>query len=303
MDLKEQSYMLAIEKYEGIKPAAESLHISPPALSVFLSNLESRIGARLFDRLGKRFIPTEIGKLYLKNASEMMRIREQYAQKLSQLKNGTAGTVRFGIHPRRTLNLLAPVLTQFAIKYPEVQVYPFEGSSPRMYELLLAGELDFIIVNDVHNDPHLKYLPLYQDKLVVVLSDSYSVTEQSILLPNQTIPWINLSHFNGERFILQKPEQSSRFYEDQAIAHSKAKPGQIFVIENLESACQMAAEGYGIAFTFEHYIRHFSYEKNITYYLSGDVSLTVNYYIVTRDGKFISDYTHELIDIIKVIVS
>jgi len=299
MELKEQSYMLAIEQYEGIKSAAESLHISPPALSVFLSNLESRIGARLFDRLGKRFIPTEIGKLYLKNAKEMMRIREQYELELAQHKNGTAGTVRFGIHPRRTLNLLAPVLTQFAIKYPEVQVFPFEGSSPRMYELLLDGELDFIIVNYVNNDPHLKYLPLYQDKLVVVLSDSYSVAEQSVLLPNQTIPWIDLSHFNGERFILQKPDQSSRFYEDQAIAWSQAKPGQIFIIENLESACQMAAEGYGIAFTFEHYIRHFSYKKNITYYLAGDVNLAVNYYIVSRDGKFIPDYTHELIDIIK----
>ena len=36
MDMKEQVYMLAIEKYKGIKDAAQSLHISPPALSIFL---------------------------------------------------------------------------------------------------------------------------------------------------------------------------------------------------------------------------------------------------------------------------
>ena len=40
MDMKEQVYMLAIEKYKGIKDAAQSLHISPPALSIFLSNLQ-----------------------------------------------------------------------------------------------------------------------------------------------------------------------------------------------------------------------------------------------------------------------
>lgn len=299
MDLKEQSYMLAIEKFEGIKTASEYLHISPPALSMFLSNLENRIGARLFDRLGKRFVPTEIGRLYLQNAREMLRIRDQYTAELSLLQKGSAGTVRFGIHPRRTLNLLAPVLTQFAALYPDIQVRPYESSSPAMYELLLNGELDFIIVNYVHDDPHLKYLPLYQDRLVAVLSESYDVSGQSILLSGQSIPWIDISAFNGERFILQKPDQSSRMFEDKAIAYSNARPGHIFVIENLESACQMAAEGYGIAFTFEHYIRHFSYPKNIVYFLAGDINQTVNYYIATREGKYIADYTHVLIGLIK----
>ena len=50
MDMKEQVYMLAIEKYKGIKDAAQSLHISPPALSIFLSNLEERSGVHFFDR-------------------------------------------------------------------------------------------------------------------------------------------------------------------------------------------------------------------------------------------------------------
>ena len=63
--------MLAIEKYKGIKDAAQSLHISPPALSIFLSNLEERSGVHFFDRIGKQFIPTQAGKIYLEHARKI----------------------------------------------------------------------------------------------------------------------------------------------------------------------------------------------------------------------------------------
>ena len=54
MDMREQLYMLEIEKHRGIKDAAQALHISPPALSIFLGNLEERTGTRFFDRIGNR---------------------------------------------------------------------------------------------------------------------------------------------------------------------------------------------------------------------------------------------------------
>ena len=66
---------------------------------------------------------------------------------------------------------------------------------------------------------------------------------------------IDLKEFNGERFILQKPEQSSRHYTDLVIAHDHAEPGSIFLLENLESSAQLAAEGYGISFNFYQYMR------------------------------------------------
>ena len=77
MDMKEQVYMLAIEKYKGIKDAAQSLHISPPALSIFLSNLEERSGVHFFDRIGKQFVPTEAGKIYLEHAKEMKSLADE----------------------------------------------------------------------------------------------------------------------------------------------------------------------------------------------------------------------------------
>ena len=87
MDMREQLYMLEIEKHRGIKDAAQALHISPPALSIFLGNLEERTGTRFFDRIGKQFVPTEAGKIYLEHAKEMIKIEAHYENLSAVEKN------------------------------------------------------------------------------------------------------------------------------------------------------------------------------------------------------------------------
>ena len=170
--------MLAIEKYKGIKDAAQSLHISPPALSIFLSNLEERSDVHFFDRIGKQFIPTQAGKIYLEHARKMINIRDDYEDELKKYIHGSSGTIRFGIHPRRTLYLLSQVLPRFSARYPDVELIPYEASSERMVELLLNGELDFAIINLTSDHPLLEYHLLYEDYMVAVVAADHPVCKK-----------------------------------------------------------------------------------------------------------------------------
>lgn len=295
MDMKEQMYMLAIDKYGGIKAAADSLHISPPALSIFLSSLEDRIGVHLFDRIGKQFLPTEAGKLYLDHARRMMEIRDHYELELKRQLEGITGKVCFGIQPRRSLYLLAPVLTKFSAQFPQIEVIPCEESSPQMLEHLRSGALDFIITNTQTDHPSILYMPLYQDHLVAVLAADHPACSKAEALPGQPIPWLDLTCLNGSRFILQKPDQAIRYYTDQVMTQTGVQPGRIFILENMETACQLAAEGYGVAFNYLHFIRHFQYEKPVSIFLTGNENLPIHYFIATLKGKELNPHTHALI--------
>lgn len=299
MDLREQAYILAISKYGSIKQAAEELHISPPTLSVFLSTLENNIGVKLFDRLGKRFIPTEAGRLYISTAQNMMNLRNSYEAQLSDLKNGVTGTISFGIQPRRTLFLLASALKEFTAQYPNVQVNTCEETTDTTVPMLLRGELDFIITHRVMNDPVLTYTPFYQDHLVLVMAADHPMADRGRFLPGRSTPWIDLSLFKEDRMILQQPDQSSRACTDKALRFAQVKPKQAFLVANLESASQLAAEGLAIAFNFESYIRTFSYVRPVRYFYVGDPEETINYYIVCRKDKYMANYTHTFIELLK----
>ena len=58
MNTREQEYMLALDRTRSITRAAEQLHVTQPTLSLFLTNLEKRLGTPLFHRLGKKLVPT-----------------------------------------------------------------------------------------------------------------------------------------------------------------------------------------------------------------------------------------------------
>ena len=236
----------------------------------------------------------------MEHAKEMIKIEAHYENELQKYMGGSSGTIRFGIHPRRTLYLLAKALPVFSARYPDVKLVPYEESTEQMIRHLLAGELDFAIVNESSSHPLLEYRPLYEDYMVAVVSAGHPLcTGAAKKSRKDSCPRIDLKQFNGERFILQKPDQSSRHYTDLAIAYDHAEPGQVFLLENLESACQLAAEGYGIAFNFYQYMKHFHYPKPVRCFRIGNPADTTSYSIVTLKGKQTLPAMEELIRLLR----
>lgn len=299
MNLREQEYILAIAKFQSLKGAAEFLSVSPPTLSVFLSSLEQSLGVPLFNRFGKKFVPTEMGAAYIRYAQEMTFLNRQWESQLSSLKHGEQGVVRLGLHPRRTTYLLPAALRELNILHPKVDVKIYEGSSEELFHLLINGEVDLIINNQTNPSPVLDFLPFYRDRLVAVLSPLHPLASQAVTPPGCSLPWIDLSLFAGETFILQLPDQSSRLYTDRALAYAGIRPTRFYMLENLEAAAQMAAEGLGVAFNFLGYIQHFSYSKPISFFLAGDPSVFIDYYIIRRKDAYLAPQVADFIQILQ----
>lgn len=297
MELREQHYVLALGKYRSIKKAAEALHVTPPTLSVFLSTLERQLGTKLFDRLGKTFVPTDAGRIYLEAAEKMVQLEEEYQARLGDLLKGITGKIEFGIHLRRTSWLLPPVLQRFLKECPQVEVRTHELPSEPAYQGLFQGNLDFIIANTKKEQPILHYEPLYEDHLVVVLPAGHPACQKAKEL-SPGVFWLDLSLLQDECFILQLPEQSSRVYTDTFLQQAGITPRRSIILSNLETASQMAGEGIGIAFNFEQYIRHFSYSKKVRYFRIGSCQ-SIPYSIVTRKDKYLPAYTKRLIQLFR----
>ena len=102
MDLREQEYVVALARHQSITKAAEELYISQPTLSIFLNRLEERMGVPLFDRVGKRLVPTCAGALYVRSAREMLAIQNEFRGELNDMIQGSAGRLRLGLHLRRS---------------------------------------------------------------------------------------------------------------------------------------------------------------------------------------------------------
>ena len=210
MDLREQEYVVALARHQSITKAAEELYISQPTLSIFLNRLEERMGVPLFDRVGKRLVPTCAGALYVRSAREMLAIQNEFRGELNDMIQGSAGRLRLGLHLRRSRYLLPKVLTEFERSYPQVEVTVAETSSRDMEQRLLDGDLDLILTNRFFQRDKLDVIPIYNDHLVAAIPPEHPACAQARELPGHRYLWLDLKLLAEERFILQAPEQSVR---------------------------------------------------------------------------------------------
>lgn len=299
MDLREQEYVVALAKHQSITRAAEELYITQPTLSIFLNRLEERMGVPLFDRVGKRLVPTCAGELYVRSAREMLAIQNEFRGELSDMIKGYAGQLRLGLHLRRSRYLLPKVLTEFESSHPQVEVTVTETSSRDMEQQLLDGDLDLILTNRFFQRDKLETLPIYNDHLVMALPADHPVCSQSRELSGHSYPWLDLKLLADERFILQTPEQSVRIFTDAAFSYAGISPRRSFIIENMETAVQMAAEGYGAAFNYESYVKYFHYEKPVRFFLVGFADFTVPIAVAYRKGGYLPEFVITFIKLLQ----
>ena len=78
-DLKAARYITALTQYKTIRKTAESLYISPSALSMYIRHIEEELGTPLFLRDKKNFTPTVIGEKYIRRCYEILKIDRESA--------------------------------------------------------------------------------------------------------------------------------------------------------------------------------------------------------------------------------
>lgn len=299
MDLREQEYVVALARHGSIGKAAQELFVSQPTLSIFLNRLEERLGIRLFERIGKRLTLTYAGELYVKSAREMLILQNQFQGVLGDLISGCTGRLRLGLHLRRSSFLLPCILSEFSSRYPGVEVLLKEDISSVIEKMLLEGELDLILTNRFFNKDKLDIVPVYEDRLIMSIRADHPLCSHAKHHPGHTYPWLDLKLLEKETFILQSPEQSIRIFTNAALSFASVIPQNTFVIENMETAAQMAAEGYGVAFNYESYIRQFHYAKPIKVFEVGFSNFIIPVSLAYRKGSFLPSYTSDFIGLVK----
>lgn len=299
MDLREQEYVVTLAKHGSITKAADELFITQPTLSIFISRLEERMGVRLFDRVGKRFIPTYAGEIYLKKARQMLVLEHQFHAQLSDLIAGYTGRLRLGIHSRRSTYLLPTVLTEFHSRYPQIEVILTENNSKVMEDMVLSGDLDLVITNRFFDKDKLEIVPIYQDRLILSVPADHPACQTAKEIQGHVFPWIDVTLLKEERFILQAPAQSIRSFTDSALSQAGVIPKKTFIIENMETAAQMTAEGYGVSFNYESYIKYFHYDKPIASFEFSSSDFSFPIAVVYRKGSYLSAYFTDFIALVK----
>ncbi|MBT2774675.1 LysR family transcriptional regulator [Halomonas sp. ISL-60] len=194
MDTQSLQAFLAVADTQSFSRAAEQLHLTQPAVSKRIATLESQVGTRLFDRIGRRIALTEAGSVLLPQARRILLTVEDSRRALANLSGQVGGKLTLATSHHIGLHRLPPLLKQYTQRHPEVTLDLHFLDSEQAYQGVLDGTLEMAVVTLApHPHEQLQVVELWRDRLCFACAIDHPLNHQP---PQSELSLIDLCEYN-----------------------------------------------------------------------------------------------------------
>jgi LysR family transcriptional regulator, benzoate and cis,cis-muconate-responsive activator of ben and cat genes len=146
MELRHLRYFVAAAEAENVSRAAVRLHVSQPALSRQIRDLEEELGFFLFERGAKSVRLTEAGKAFLREARAVLQRADEAVNTARAIDAGGRTELHVGYAPSPTVRIMPPTLRAFQAQFPMVRVRLHDLSTEEMLAGVREGKLQVALL-------------------------------------------------------------------------------------------------------------------------------------------------------------
>ena len=145
-ELRLVRYWVAVAEEGNITRAAERLHLSQPALSAAVRQLEAQLGVALLDRSDRVLQVTPAGELLLREGRGLLAAADGVFEAVRGMDRAPVGRLRVGLTPTARYGLARELLAACAAEAPGVMLYPSEDATGALLRDVRGGRLDLAVV-------------------------------------------------------------------------------------------------------------------------------------------------------------
>jgi DNA-binding transcriptional LysR family regulator len=162
LELQQLRQVVALAEHGSFVRASAALHISQPALSRSIQNLERRFGSSLFLRSAVGVVPTDLGRLYIERARDLLRMADELEGEAIGHAALRTGRVDVGGGAYPSDSFLGPAAARFVEQFPRIGVHLHSGNWDDLAQLLRSRKLDFFVAETslLTREPDLDVAPM-----------------------------------------------------------------------------------------------------------------------------------------------
>lgn len=243
MNLKQLEAFVHVADGRSFSKAAKELFLTQPTVSAHISSLEKELDARLFVRNTKEVDLSSDGELLYKYAKQMVELEHKIEQTFLERPEDEQGCITIAASTVPAQYLLPAVLARFMEKYPKEQFRVMETDSARVVELIVEEKVDVGFTGTILEKKHCKYVPFYQDELVVITPNNEHYRE--FRENEEDISWVK-----NEPVILREEGSGTRKEAEKQLKKRGIEIGKLKLvasIENQETIKKSVRNGMGIS--------------------------------------------------------
>ncbi|HEX7784753.1 MAG TPA: LysR family transcriptional regulator, partial [Methylomirabilota bacterium] len=151
MEVRHLRYFVAVADSAGVSAAARRLRITQPALSRQIRDLETQLGVRLFDRVGRRLRLTSGGQDLLRRCRSVLTDVTAIEEHARDIRQGTTGLLSVGATPQTLESVVAEFLVRFRRRHPAVDIQLVEDGGLALIRRVERGDVH-VALSVAHGD-------------------------------------------------------------------------------------------------------------------------------------------------------
>ena len=236
-DLPDIKLFVNIEEANSLTRGAERSHMSLPAASIRIKNLEEGLGVKLLYRTSQGVTLTPPGQAFMHHARLVLQQLADLRGDLSEYVKGTRGHVRMFANTTAMAEFLPALLPQFLASHPDVNVDLKERLSHDIVRAVSEGKVDVgILAGNVRTDG-LEILPFREDRLVLVVPPAHPLADRGRIDFNEAL---------AHDFVGMVEASAIHAFLAQAAGDLNRPIKMRIQVGNFETACRMIEAGVGI---------------------------------------------------------
>ena len=287
--LRQLQIFIAICKSGSTSSAAESVSLSQSATSASLNELESLLGANLFDRIGKKLVLNENGRQILPQAMQAIDIGNSIEDQFGANEQKIKSTLHIGASTTIGNYLLPSLLSEYSKKVaiiPRIEV----ANTSNIASAVANFEVDFGFIEGPCHEADLLVEKWIEDELIIVCSKNHPLAEKNRKSK------VNAKDLSGAQWLLREPKSGTRETVELLLSAHLDAVNSAGEFSNSEAIKHSAAEGLGIACLSRSAVSDLEDLGKLVELSTTLPQLTRNLYIIQNRHKVISRWNQGFLE-------
>jgi len=230
--------LVALQQAGGVSQAARLLHLTQPAFTYRVQELERRCGVTLFDREGRSLCWTAAGERLLASAHTILQELETAESDCRKLGTGVRAIVRVGSRASSNFRWLPRLLEQFGHSHPDVDIELVPHLAGPPLQALLEGRVDVDIVAGKVARSDVLSTRLFDDELVALVSRAN---------PLALRPFLTARELAGQTFVTYSSTPEPGLEYERLFRPAGIMPQRFVQVGLTEAVIEMVRANYGVS--------------------------------------------------------
>lgn len=173
MDTRLLKVFCAVAESGSLVVAAGKVHLTPSAISHSLKSLETDLGCRLFERVGKRMVLNQAGEQLLAQIQGPLSALDSAAEAIKRLGKWGQTRLRLGASPSACQHILPKVIHELKKDHSSIEFRITSGDTPHTLEMLRESKVDLVLGIAPEKPNGLEMRPIFRDELMFAFSSAH----------------------------------------------------------------------------------------------------------------------------------